>query len=90
MNYHSGKNSARNVHTACEGHGMALRLTKPKSDILKEIKVFLIENENDVLTIILESYVSSDQIGKDFDNSGLSKYLYTKTIDEELAFFLSL
>ena len=64
-------------------HGLKILGSKPFIDILKEIKVFLIENENDVLTIILESYVSSDQIGKDFDNSGLSKYLYTKTIDEE-------
>ena len=64
-------------------HGFKVLGSKPFIHILKEIKAFMDENENDVVTIILECYASSDQIATDFKNSGLSKYLYPKTIDEE-------
>ncbi|MEA3450491.1 MAG: phosphatidylinositol-specific phospholipase C domain-containing protein [Bacteroidota bacterium] len=57
--------------------------SKPFIDILKEIKIFMDENENEIVTIILECYASSDKIAIDFENSGLSKYLYTKNSDEE-------
>ena len=71
LSWHSGKRAARNVHTACEGYGMTLRLTNPKSNILKEIKLFL------------ESKEFNDVIGKKFGinveacniECGIQKYL---------------
>lgn len=57
--------------------------SKPFSEILKEIKAFMDENEQEVVTLIFECYVTSDQIARDFEASGISKYLYTKTVDQE-------
>lgn len=64
-------------------HAYRILGSKPFIDILKEIKVFMDNNENEVITIILECYARSDQIAADFENSGLSKFLYSKTIDEQ-------
>ena len=64
-------------------HGFKILGSRPFIDILKEINNFMDANKNEVVTIILECYASSDQIAADFKNSGLSKYLYTKTINEE-------
>ncbi len=64
-------------------HGFKILGSKPFVDILKEIKVFMDENENEVVTIILECYASFDLIKDCFEKSGLSKYLYTKTVNEE-------
>lgn len=64
-------------------HGFKLLGSKPFIDILKEINAFMDENKNEVVTIILECYASSDQIAGCFETSGLSKYLYTKKMGEE-------
>ena len=64
-------------------HGFKILGSKPFLNILTEIKLFMDENENEVLTIILECYASADLIAKYFENSGLSQYLYTKTNNEE-------
>ena len=64
-------------------HGFKILGSKSFLDILKEIKLFMDENENEVLTIILECYASADLIANYFENSGLSQYLYTKTNNEE-------
>ena len=64
-------------------HGSRILGSIPFIEILKEINIFMTENENEIVTIILECYASSDQVTTDFENSGLSKYLYTKTITEE-------
>ncbi|MGY8927953.1 MAG: hypothetical protein ACKVJC_11780, partial [Flavobacteriales bacterium] len=64
-------------------HGFKILGSNPFLNILTEIKLFMDENENEVLTIILECYASADLIAKYFENSGLSQYLYTKTNNEE-------
>ena len=47
------------------------------SDILNDIKLFLDNNQNDIITIILESYVDADDIENIVNQSGLTNYLYT-------------
>jgi len=44
---------------------------------LLEIKFFLDNNPNEVISIIFESYASADAIGQVFDEAGLLSYLYT-------------
>lgn len=56
---------------------------KPFVDVLGEIKTFLDDNPQEVVTIILECYASADKILADFENSGLSKYLYTKAANQD-------
>ena len=64
-------------------HGFKILGSNPFLNILTEIKLFMDENENEVLTIILECYASADLIANYFENSGLSQYLFTKTNNEE-------
>ena len=49
----------------------------PLSDIFNDIKKFLDNNPNEVVTIILECYVTADDIEDEINQSGLSSYLYT-------------
>jgi hypothetical protein len=49
----------------------------PLSDIFNDIKIFLDNNPNEVITIILECYVTADDIEDEINQSGLSNYLYT-------------
>ena len=49
----------------------------PLSDIFNDIKIFLDNNPNEVITIILECYVSANDIEDEINQSGLSNYLYT-------------
>ncbi len=51
--------------------------TIPLSDILNDIKTFLDNNPNEVITIILECYVTANDIEDEITQSGLSNYLYT-------------
>jgi len=51
--------------------------TIPLSDIFNDIKTFLDNNPNEVVTIILECYVTVNDIEDEINQSGLSNYLYT-------------
>ena len=51
--------------------------TIPLSDIFNDIKTFLDNNPNEIVTIILECYVTADDIEDEINQSGLSNYLYT-------------
>jgi hypothetical protein len=49
----------------------------PLSDIFNDIKTFLDNNPNEIVTIILECYVTANDIEDEINQSGLSNYLYT-------------
>jgi len=51
--------------------------TIPLSDIFNDIKTFLDNNPNEIVTIILECYVTANDIEDEINQSGLSNYLYT-------------
>lgn len=51
-------------------------------DDLGEIKLFLDANPNEVITLILECYVSSSTMENELNSSGLSIYLYEKSIGQ--------
>ena len=51
--------------------------TIPLSDIFNDIKNFLDDNPNEIITIILECYVEANDIENVISQSGLSNYLYT-------------
>ena len=58
-------------------HSLFMLGTIPLSDIFNEIKTFLDNNPNEVVTIILECYVTANDIDDEINQSGLSNYLYT-------------
>lgn len=49
----------------------------PLSDIFNDIKTFLDNNPNEIVTIILECYVTANDIEDEINQAGLSNYLYT-------------
>lgn len=49
----------------------------PLSNIFNDIKIFLDNNPNEVITIILECYVTANDIEDEINQAGLSNYLYT-------------
>ena len=51
--------------------------TIPLSNIFNDIKTFLDNNPNEVVTIILECYVTANDIEGEINQAGLSNYLYT-------------
>jgi len=50
--------------------------TIPLSDIFNDIKTFLDNNPNEIVTIILECYVTANDIEDEINQSGLFNYLY--------------
>ena len=54
--------------------------TIPLSDIFNDIKTFLDNNPDEVVTIILECYVTANDIEGEINQSGLSNYLYTHNL----------
>jgi len=58
-------------------HSVFMLGTIPLSNIFNDIKTFLDNNPNEVVTIILECYVTSNDIESEINQSGLSNYLYT-------------
>jgi len=57
-------------------HSVFMLGTIPLSDIFNDIKTFLDNNPNEVVTIILECYVTANDIEDEINQSGLSNYLY--------------
>ena len=58
-------------------HSTFLLGTIPLSDIFNDIKTFLDNNPNEIVTIILECYVTANNIEDEINQSGLYNYLYT-------------
>ena len=58
-------------------HSVFMLGTIPLSNIFNDIKIFLDNNANEVVTIILECYVTANEIESEINQSGLSVYLYT-------------
>jgi hypothetical protein len=58
-------------------HSVFMLGTIPLSNIFNHIKTFLDNNPNEVVTIILECYVTANDIDTVINQSGLSNYLYT-------------
>lgn len=57
-------------------HGSIILGSNPLEDELSKIKVFLDNNPNEVVTVILECYVSADDIETEMNQSGLMNYVY--------------
>lgn len=57
-------------------HGFPFLGTNPLEDELLKIKTFLDANPNEVVTVILECYVSADDIETEMMQSGLMSYVY--------------
>jgi hypothetical protein len=55
--------------------------SKPLSIYFNDIKYFLDNNPNEIITIILESYTSSNAIENEIIKGGLLKYLHTQEIN---------
>ena len=63
-------------------HGFSFLGTASLASNLEEIKGFMDANPNEVVTIIFESYVSSEMMSDVFAQVGLQAYLHTQTIGE--------
>ena len=57
-------------------HGSAVLGTSPFEDELNKIKVFLDNNPNEVVTVILECNVSANDVESEMNQSGLLSYVY--------------
>lgn len=57
-------------------HGFCELGATPLVDALKGIHAFLIENPNEVLVLVLEDYVSTEELGAAFAASGLERLVY--------------
>lgn len=66
-------------------HTLSILGTAPLVDFLVDIKDFLVQNPNEVVTIILECYTTADAIEADLTTAGLMSYLYTQEKDKEWA-----
>jgi hypothetical protein len=64
-------------------HGFQFTGSEPFINNLFEIRNFLRDNPNEIITIILECYVPFSVIEDNILTSGLSEYLYTKTPGED-------
>ncbi len=62
-------------------HGFTFLGTAPLSANLLEIKNFLTENPNEIVTIILECYTTADAIEQALTDADLSDFLYAKNGD---------
>jgi len=62
-------------------HGFEILGSVPLVDNLLEIKDFLIDNPNEIVTIILECYTTADAIEQVLAEAELSSFLYTKNDD---------
>jgi hypothetical protein len=59
-------------------HGFPYLGTKPLGYDLDQIKNFLDANTSEIVTIIFESYVTSNELETALNNTGLSTYLFAK------------
>ncbi len=71
MAWHAGKKNSLEHHSACEAAGIVLRLNKPSTPILNQIKLF-INSEEFNLAISKKFNVNLQECNRD---SGIQKYL---------------
>ncbi|MDP6908507.1 MAG: hypothetical protein QF371_03325, partial [Flavobacteriales bacterium] len=64
-------------------HGFAFLGTAPLTSNLQEIKTFLDDNPNEVVTIIFEAHTNSTLIGEVFDDVQLLSYLHVQTLGDQ-------
>lgn len=64
-------------------HGFEILGTEPLSEDLGEIKDFLDNNSNEVISIIFESHVTALDIENELTSAGLMPYLHHQTLGEE-------
>ena len=65
-----------------EYHSFSALGKKPFVDDLIQIKQFLDNNPNEVITLILECYTSANNIETDLKSAGLHDYLFSKNADK--------
>lgn len=58
-------------------HGSAILGSNPLIDYLNQIHLFLSDNTNEIVTIILECYTDANSIENVINQSGLNSFLYT-------------
>jgi hypothetical protein len=63
-------------------HGNSFLGNQPLSDLLADIKNFLDQNPNEVLSIIFECYITSAQMSDAFDQAGLLPYLHVQQVGQ--------
>ncbi|MDX2360305.1 MAG: phosphatidylinositol-specific phospholipase C domain-containing protein [Crocinitomicaceae bacterium] len=66
-------------------HGSSILGSDTFNSTLYEIRQFLENNPNEIITIILECYVSANTIESELNSAGLNSYLYTKPTTGEWA-----
>jgi len=66
-------------------HGFAFLGTVPLADNLADIKNFLTDSPNEIVTIILECYTTADAIEQAINEADLLSFLYEKTPDSDWA-----
>lgn len=66
-------------------HGFSTLGIEPLSEDLAEIKNFLDNNPNEIISIIFQSAVTSTDIENELDNAGLMSYLHHHTLGTEWA-----
>ncbi len=64
-------------------HSLDILGTAPLASILAEIKTFIDEHPNEILTIIFECYINVDAIATEMEQSGLFPLLFTKESDTQ-------
>lgn len=63
-------------------HGFSFLGTATLASNLEQIKAFMDDNPNEVITIIFETYVSSAMMNEVFTEAGLIPYLHAQTLGE--------
>jgi hypothetical protein len=63
-------------------HGSAVLGSEPLQTYLDDIKSFMDNNPNEIITLILECYVTANDIQDELQQSGLGNYIYTHNTNE--------
>ncbi len=64
-------------------HGITPVLgSEPLEDVLSDIKQFIDQNPNEILTIIFEAYINASEMDAVFTSTGLKPYLFTQTFGQ--------
>ena len=61
-------------------HGVFALGTEPLEDVLIDIRDFMDQNQNEVVTLIFECYVSADDMDTVFTAAGLKPYLHEQSV----------
>lgn len=61
-------------------HGVFALGTEPLEDVLIDIRDFMDQNQNEIVTLIFECYVSADEMDTVFTAAGLKPYLHEQSL----------